>query len=309
MTVLGLRIDVDTYDGLRVGVPRLLELLRGLGVQATFFVTFGPDRAGLALTRAWRPGFVRKMLRTRALRTYGWRTVLSGTLLPSRRVGESFGALLHDVIAEGHELGLHGYDHFDWQRRVHRMSRSEIEAVFRAGIDAFTDTIGQRPSATAAPGWRTTLEALTVQEQFGFGYASDTRGECPFRVQAADARCHTLQIPTTMPTMDELEGVVRDIPGSLEAALRPRLNVFTAHAEVDGGPLAGEFKRFLQRAQLRGAEIRRLTDVAETLRADGERVSWARVGQARVRGRSGWVVVQQRVTSVEQVWRTSGYAP
>lgn len=291
MAVLALRIDVDTHDGLRVGVPRMLELLRRHGVCATFFVTFGPERAGLALSRAWDPGFIWKMVRTQALRTYGWRTVLSGTLLTPRPVGESFGALLRDVMAEGHELGLHGYDHFGWQHRIHRMGRRDIEAAFRTGIGAFASAVGQSPSASAAPGWRTTAEALAVQEQFGFRYASDARGVCPFRVQMGRVAYATLQIPTTMPTMDELVGTVRDISGVLESTLRPGLNVFTAHAEVEGGPFLGEFERFLQRA--RGTQILRLIDVAAPLMSGVERVPSARIARGRIRGRSGWVLVQQ----------------
>lgn len=291
--VLGLRIDVDTYDGLRVGVPRILELLRQLDVRATFFVTFGPERAGLALSRAWDPAFVWKMMRTRALRTYGWRTVLSGALLPARLVGESFGPLLRDVMTEGHELGLHGYDHFGWQHRVPRMGRADVETAFRNGIDAFTRAVGQAPWATAAPGWRTTATALAAQEQFGFRYASDARGACPFRVQMDGLACATLQIPTTLPTLDELAGSVRDLSGALRSALSPGLNVFTAHAEVEGGELIGEFGRFLREARAGGFQIGRLIDIAEPLLSDGGRVAFARVGRARVRGRSGWVVVQQ----------------
>lgn len=293
MTVLGLRIDVDTHDGLRIGVPRIRELLRQLDVRATFFVTFGPERTGLAISRAWDPAFVWKMLRTRALRTYGWRTVLSGTLLPARLVGESFGPILRDVMRDGHELGLHGYDHFGWQHRIPRMRRGDVETAFRNGIDAFTRAVGQAPCATAAPGWRTTATALAAQEQFGFKYASDTRGACPFRVQVDGPGYATLQIPTTLPTLDELAGTVRDLSGALRSALSPGLNVFTAHAEVEGGLLIGEFGRFLREARAGGVQIRRLIDVAEPLLSDGRRVPFARVGRARVRGRSGWVVVQQ----------------
>ena len=61
---LALRVDVDTRRGLHEGVPRLLALFRRLDVVASFFVTMGPDRSGLAIRRAWRPSFLLKMLRT-----------------------------------------------------------------------------------------------------------------------------------------------------------------------------------------------------------------------------------------------------
>ncbi|MBI2114810.1 MAG: polysaccharide deacetylase family protein [candidate division NC10 bacterium] len=119
--ILGLKVDVCTYDGLRVGVPNLLRLFDRHGVRASFFVAVGPDTTGRAIVRALRPGFLAKMRRTSALRTYGLRTILSGTLLPSRHMGRRLAPLLRQVVAAGHELAIHGYDHRRWQDRVHGM--------------------------------------------------------------------------------------------------------------------------------------------------------------------------------------------
>ncbi|OYV97776.1 MAG: hypothetical protein B7X11_06260, partial [Acidobacteria bacterium 37-65-4] len=47
--VLGLRIDVDTHEGMRDGVPKLLEVLSAAGVKGTFYLAMGPDRSGLAI--------------------------------------------------------------------------------------------------------------------------------------------------------------------------------------------------------------------------------------------------------------------
>ena len=91
--LLGLRVDVDTHAGMRDGVPRLLDVLADAGVRATFYFAMGPDRSGLAVLNALRPGFLRKMGRTGALQVYGWRTVLSGTLLPSRPIAALFSML------------------------------------------------------------------------------------------------------------------------------------------------------------------------------------------------------------------------
>src|ERR1700712_3660445 len=88
--VLGLRVDVDTHDGMRDGVPRLLEVMAAEGVKATFYFAMGPDRSGLAVLNALRPGFLKKMTRTGAAQVYGWRTGLSGTLLPPPPVGPAF---------------------------------------------------------------------------------------------------------------------------------------------------------------------------------------------------------------------------
>ena len=79
---VALKVDVDTRAGMAEGVPRLRRMLNDRGIPATFFITFGPDNSGKAIRRIFRPGFLSKMLRTRAVRMYGWKTMLYGTLLP-----------------------------------------------------------------------------------------------------------------------------------------------------------------------------------------------------------------------------------
>ena len=100
-TRLALKVDVDTHDGLARGVPALAALFSAHGVRATFFVVCGPDRMGRRLARLLDPQFVRKLARTRVVKTYGWRTLLSGTLLPARAVAGGHPDLLRRLLADG----------------------------------------------------------------------------------------------------------------------------------------------------------------------------------------------------------------
>lgn len=284
-----LRVDVDTRQGLEAGVPRLLELFRRLDVRASFFVTMGPDRSGVAIRRIWRPSFIRKMLRTRALRLYGLRTVFSGTLLPAAPVGAGSPALLRQIAGEGHEVGPHGFDHVGWQDGAHRWSAARIRADMRSAAASFEAALGVSPQSSAAPGWRTTPGVLVVQEEMGYRYAADVRGTVPFWPEVDGVTLKTLQIPTTMPTMDELLGRVADVPQALEAVVRPGLNVFTLHAEVEGGALFGTFHAFVERVRRRGLAIVPLRDVAAAAREDPGRSPSSAVVRGRVQGRSGWV--------------------
>lgn len=291
-TTIALRVDVDTRRGLEDGVPRLLALFHRTGTRASFFVAMGPDRSGLAIRRALRPSFLAKMWRTNPLRLYGVRTLLSGTLLPPRLVGSGVPALLRRIAEEGHEVAPHGWDHVRWQDRVHRLPAALIRAELTRAVQAFEAIVGVRPHASAAPGWRTSPAALEVQEELGLRYASDVRGTTPFRPSVAGGALKTMQVPTTMPTLDELLGRAQNLPGTLISALRPGLNVFTLHAEVEGGPLLGAFEEFLDRARRADARLTSLEEAAGEALAAGDALPVAPVVRCRVDGRSGWVAGQ-----------------
>jgi peptidoglycan/xylan/chitin deacetylase (PgdA/CDA1 family) len=284
---VALRIDVDTRRGLEDGVPVLLDLLGARAARASFFVTMGPDRSGRALRRLWRPSFVAKMWRSRAWRLYGLRTVLRGTLLPSPMVGAGAPAVLRAAAAAGHEVAPHGWDHVGWQDRVARLSPEAVRADLEAAARAFEAAMGVPARASACPGWRTTDAALVIQEEFGYRYATDVRGDGPFRPVVGGGALKTLQIPTTLPTLDEVLGRARDPVAALEQGVRAGLNGFTAHAEVEGGAHAGAFARFLDRLRARGVRTARLDEVAGEVQH--QPLPARPVVRGRGDGRSGWV--------------------
>jgi len=176
------------------------------------------------------------------------------------------------------------FDHVGWQDRIHRLDRLAIRADLDLAARAVAAAVGVAPHASAAPCWRPSAVALAVQDDLGFRYASDTRGETPFRPKVGDGVLATLQVPTTMPTMDELLGRVPDIPGTLARAVRPGVNVFTLHAGVEGGALLAAFETFLVGLGRRGVAFAGLDDVAAR--------ALAPVVRGSVDGRSGWIAAQ-----------------
>ena len=95
MSLLALKVDVDTWRGTREGVPRLVDLFQRHGAGATFLWSVGPDHTGRAIKRVFRPGFFSKVQRTSVVAHYGLRTLLNGTLLyptplPPRRALAGF---------------------------------------------------------------------------------------------------------------------------------------------------------------------------------------------------------------------------
>jgi peptidoglycan-N-acetylglucosamine deacetylase len=110
--------------GHRVGVPRILEILKRNGVPATFFVP-----------------------------------AVAAKLYPDEQ---------RRVIAEGHEIGLHGW--------IHEVNSALPEAIerdlhFRAA-DALEAITGLRPVGMRTPSWDFSAATLKIQRELGLIYDS-----------------------------------------------------------------------------------------------------------------------------------------
>ncbi len=110
--------------GNRVGVPRILGLLKKSGVPATFFVP--------AVTALLYPDEQRR------------------------------------VIAEGHEIGLHGWIH-ELNSILHE--KDERDLHMRAS-DTLTEVTGIRPVGMRTPSWDFSPATLKIQREMGLLYDS-----------------------------------------------------------------------------------------------------------------------------------------
>jgi len=293
--LLGLRIDVDTHDGMRDGVPALLEVLREADVRGTFYLSMGPDNAGRAIFNVLRrPGFLGKMRRTGATRVYGLRTVLSGTLLPARMIAVALPDIARRTVAEGHEAGVHAWDHRRWQDKLPRLSENEVAAQLGRARQAFVEIFGEAPRTFAAPAWFGDERALRVEEWYGLEYASDCRGSEPFLPVIAGTALATPQVPATLPTLDEALGdthttVCAFFDSILDAAASAPWPVLTVHAELEGGPYAEDFRRLLAGARKRGVHPVPLRELLAARRATGTPLPELAMGYGAVPGRHGTV--------------------
>ena len=292
MRRVGLRVDVDTLRGTRLGVPNLVALLRRHDIRATFFFSVGPDNMGRHLWRLLRPGFLVKMLRTRAARLYGWDILLRGTLWPGPRIGRRCPKAIRETAEAGHEVGLHAWDHHRWQTRIADMDRRAITDEIQRGIDALTRITGRPPDGFAAPAWRVTPRALEALERFPFGYQSDCRGHGLFRPVIEGRRYGRVQVPTTLPTYDEVVGrtcTPETYNASLIDLIRPdRLNVLTIHAEVEGIGCLALFEDFLDKA----ARCQIAFEPLGAIAGRGEKIPLCGIDRGVVAGREGWIACQ-----------------
>jgi len=295
---LAIKVDVDTLEGFRKGVPALMDVLAAHAVRASFFLALGPDHSGRAIFRIFRQrGFLEKMWRTGAPALYGFKTMCYGTLLPGPRIGAAAPDLVPRLAAAGHEVGLHGYDHVRWHDHLFHLPPGQVTREIALAQDAFTQCSGRRAAAFAAPGWQCSLSSRTALAAQNFLYGSDTRGATPYFPAFGNTVTSVLEIPTTLPTLDELLGFhgcrARDFTSLVLSRLENgRPQVLTIHAEVEGGPFLGEFARLLERARKQGVEFFRLEDWARELLREPDRLPVAQVTLKRLPGRAGRVSCQ-----------------
>ena len=300
MASIALKVDVDTWRGTYEGVPRLVRMLSDAGVGATFLFSLGPDHTGRAVMRALRPGFLNKVARTSVVSHYGWRTLMYGTLLPGPDIGRREAATLRAVRDAGFEVGVHCWDHVRWQD--HLLSRSAGEPGWalqemRRATERFVEVFGAPARVHGAAGWQFNDEAARAQLALGIAYASDTRGEHAFLpVDADGAVLGPPQLPTTLPTLDELIGVDGLNEGNVHRHLLALTDeeeadqVYTLHAELEGMQLEPVLTRLLAGWRAQGHSLVALRDQYAHLAV--ERLPHHRLVQGTVAGRSGTLALQ-----------------
>jgi len=290
---IGLRIDVDTFRGTRYGVPRLCRLLARHQVRGSFFFSVGPDNMGRHLWRLIRPAFLLKMLRTKAQSLYGWDILLRGTLWPGPVIGRKLAPVIVSVFKAGHEVGLHAWDHHQWQRNIEGMTADAVYNNIQKGMALLAEVIGRPPTSSAAPAWKCNDRVLQEKMRFPFTYNSDCRGSDIFYPVVRGKPLFQPQIPVTLPTYDEVIGRSgvsdQNYNDSLISRMRPEgLNVLTVHAEVEGLICLELFDRFLRAiAAMEG----RVVPLGELLR-DSHGIKNAPMVQRDIPGREGWVSCQ-----------------
>jgi peptidoglycan/xylan/chitin deacetylase (PgdA/CDA1 family) len=294
--MIALKVDVDTCRGTREGVPALMRLLERFDAPASFLFSLGPDHTGRALRRVFRPGFFGKVARTSVVEHYGIRTLLYGTLLPGPDIGRREADMLRSVARAGFETGVHTWDHVRWQDGVATATEAWTRRELSLATERYAEVFGARPTLHGAAGWQMNEAAYRIESALGYTLASDTRGRSPFLPVDAQGRViGPLQLPTTLPTLDELLGLdghtVDNVHESLLTATADTSwpQVYTLHAELEGQKLLPVFERLLAGWRAQGHRLAGLSQLRDSLTAPPE---MRRPATGEVPGRSGSLAVQ-----------------
>lgn len=309
MPALVLKIDIDTWRGTREGVPNLVRILRQHQAGATFLFSLGKDHTGWALKRIFRPGFFSKVSRTSVVEHYGIKTLLYGVALPAPDIGACLEPM-RAVRDAGFECGIHTWDHIPWHDHARVRDQAWTLKQMQAAEQKFKQIFGYPAPTHGAAGWQMNPHAFAYLEQMGLAYASDGRAELhddgsllepelgPYRLAIDGKAGACLQMPTTLPTFDELLG--REIHGQLldqsnlaahilKLTEKPRDHVFTLHAELEGQKLAPIFEQLLSGWRRQGYQLISMGDYYQQIKACEFPIRSLRWGA--VPGRSGELIL------------------
>jgi peptidoglycan/xylan/chitin deacetylase (PgdA/CDA1 family) len=207
-------------------------------------------------------------------------------------IAASFPGVLRETEQQGHEVGIHCWDHVKWDDYLPWFPKHLTAMELGRASALFEEILGRRTATTAAPGWTVSPDSLEVQDALGLSYSSDGRGTAPFYPVMGGRRFRTLQIPTTLPTADEILGENGVTPENIHdyycSKLHDGLNVLTIHAELEGNAIRSSFVRLLERFQQEGV---RCITLGEAVR-DLSGAPACTISMGEIPGRAGNVAIQ-----------------
>lgn len=295
MKTIVMKVDVDTYRGTRQGLRPLMNLFKKYNARATFLVSLGPDHTGWALKRIFRPGFFQKVQRTSVVANYGIKTLLYGVLLPAPHIGRQCKSELKEIEQNGFEAGIHCYDHVYWQDNVMQKSKEWTLQQLNLSQQAFKEVFNHASPTHGAAGWQMNTFGYDWLEQFK--YSSDTRGSTPFFPLDSGGKKHRcLQMPTTLPTMDELMGLEKINEDTIADVLLEKTkaetqwgHVYTLHAELEGLRWIQSFEKFLKGLKSQNYQIISMGNYYQALMDQLEKIPSQPIIEKEISGRSGLV--------------------
>ena len=262
MKRIAIKIDVGTYQGARHGIHTLTEQLQRHTAGATFFFSLGPDYSGCEG-------------RNSPARYYPWQSKFYGRYWPAPGIGKRCTEVLRATAAAGFETGIHGWNRVFWERKIGKDSSMWTERDLFRACDRYAEIFAEKPHAHAAPGWLTTRQTLRLTQRLGLSYASDCRGCHPF-IPVIDGEIIACpQLPTTLPTLDEVLAVepsyspeqAADRIAQLALAI-PGDHVVTLRAEIEGSRFPGLPDRLLGAWKEAGCDLVALRDIRAGLEID-----------------------------------------
>ena len=294
MKLIALKIDVDNLAAIALGVPRIQKILLEKGCNASFFWSLGMEKNGVCMlpARGLRrfSGAGKLPLRAR----FGIKALCRGSLLPSAVLSKS--ALIALQTLPQFEHGLRPAQNYRWQQKIVNLSSEDTHHLLSEDFAQFLRLTEITPVAFSAKSWQGNRAVYRSEQLMGFDFASDTRGETPFWpvVNAEISRC--MQLPVTLPMLEEIlpySGSDR-VETLLALTLKePNFgHVYNAAADFEGMQAVEDFSRLIDGWLAQGYQIVALGELYR--RIDPAALAYHEVEYHSHEGRVGLLATQGR---------------
>ena len=112
--IFSLRIDLEADYGIRNGVPKILKLLKKYNFKASFYVVMGGESVFFEILKYRKKNIERKSS------PLSKKEILRILFKPKDFITENEN-ILKKILADGHELGIHGWKHRPWLRGLEKI--------------------------------------------------------------------------------------------------------------------------------------------------------------------------------------------
>src|SRR3990172_42816 len=167
--IFTLRVDLESYKGIRYGLPKLLDALKKYQIKASFYLVMGGESNIFEILK-YRSNIASSD--ERKIKIWSVRDKIRMVLLPKDFVKSNI-RTLRRILEEGHELGIHGWKHREWTRGLDRIN---IKNRIGKSIERYIRLFHQKPISFAAPGFNTNEKVMEVLERHGIKFISDFPG-------------------------------------------------------------------------------------------------------------------------------------
>jgi peptidoglycan/xylan/chitin deacetylase (PgdA/CDA1 family) len=184
-----------------------------------------------------------------------------------------------------------------WQDGVATANDAWTANELTKATNRFAEIFGEPAKTHGAAGWQMNDHAIRMTAKLGFDYCSDGRGRTPFLPMVGNDIIRCPQLPTTLPTLDELIGVDAITASNVAAhilkltAQQPTApHVYTLHTELEGGKLKPAFETLLTGWKAQGYTLTSTRNIYAALDISALPVHRAEFGS--IPGRSGTLMLQ-----------------
>ena len=111
---------------------------------------------------------------------------------------------MQECLSAGHDIGMKSFDSVTWQSQAINASRDWTRQQFEWSMENYQTIFGEKPVLHSASANIINAYLLELLDEQGFKASLDTRGKFPYHPEYQQYRGVTLQIPVTLPAIEEL---------------------------------------------------------------------------------------------------------